>query len=78
MNLEDIEYLKCQEELGEQLLVNFTQVERVIGEWGVERVIGEWGVERKVMGRKCAEKANVKICWSPKKICEQGKENVDR
>lgn len=69
MNLEDIEYLKCQEELGEQLLVNFTQV---------ERVIGEWGVERKVMGRKCAEKANVKICWSPKKICEQGKENVDR
>lgn len=31
-SLEDIEYVKCQEELGEQLLVNFTQVERVIGD----------------------------------------------
>lgn len=31
-SLEDIEYLKCQEELSDQLLVNFTQVERVIGE----------------------------------------------
>ena len=30
-NPEDIEYAKCQEELGEQLLVNVTQVERVIG-----------------------------------------------
>lgn len=33
-SLEDIEYLKCQEELTNQLLVNFTQVERVIGERG--------------------------------------------
>lgn len=30
-NPEDIEYAKCQEELGEQLLENVTQVERVIG-----------------------------------------------
>ena len=29
---EDIEYSKCQEELGEQLIGQFTQVERVIGE----------------------------------------------
>ena len=29
-SLEDIEYIKCQEELLDQLLVNFTQVERVI------------------------------------------------
>ncbi len=29
---EDVEYAKCQEELGEQLLGQFTQVERVIGE----------------------------------------------
>lgn len=29
---EDLEYSKCQEELGEQLLGQFTQVERVIGE----------------------------------------------
>ena len=31
-NPEDIEYAKCQEELGEQLLETVTQVERVIGE----------------------------------------------
>ena len=31
-NPEDIEYAKCQEELGEQLLESVTQVERVIGE----------------------------------------------
>lgn len=31
-NLEDIEYVKCQEELGDQLLMSFTKVERVIGE----------------------------------------------
>ena len=30
-NPEDIEYIKCQEELAEQLLEQFTQVERVIG-----------------------------------------------
>ena len=30
---EDIEYFKCQEELNEQLLEQYTQVERVIGEW---------------------------------------------
>ena len=30
-NPEDIEYAKCQEELGEQLLESVTQVERVIG-----------------------------------------------
>lgn len=34
-NMEDIEYFKCQEELGEQLLANFTQVERVIGKYVV-------------------------------------------
>ena len=28
---EDVEYAKCQEELGEQLLGQFTQVERVVG-----------------------------------------------
>lgn len=33
-NLEDIEYLKCQEELGDELLVNLTQVEKVIGKEG--------------------------------------------
>ena len=31
-NPEDIEYLRCQEELQEQLLTQHTQVERVIGE----------------------------------------------
>jgi hypothetical protein len=31
-SLEDIEYVKCQEELTDQLLAGFTQVERVIGE----------------------------------------------
>ena len=31
-NPEDIEYAKCQEELGEQLLESVNQVERVIGE----------------------------------------------
>ena len=33
-NEEDIEYVRCQEELQEQLLVQCTQVERVIGEGG--------------------------------------------
>ena len=33
-SLEDIEYLKCQEELTDQLLVNFTLVERIIGKMG--------------------------------------------
>ena len=31
-NVEDIEYLRCQEQLQEQLLTQYTQVERVIGE----------------------------------------------
>ena len=31
-NAEDIEYLRCQEELHEQLLTQHTQIERVIGE----------------------------------------------
>ena len=31
-NPEEIEYIKCQEELSEQLLGQFTQVERVIGQ----------------------------------------------
>ena len=30
-NPEDIEYVKCQDELVEQLLEEFTKVERVIG-----------------------------------------------
>ena len=30
-NPEDIEFVKCQEELNDQLLEQFTQVERVIG-----------------------------------------------
>ncbi len=30
--LEDIEYIKCQEELSDQLFINFNQIERVIGE----------------------------------------------
>lgn len=48
-SLEDIEYLKCQEELSDQLLVNFTQVERIIGEWAGGRIKGEWAGGR-IMG----------------------------
>ena len=40
-SMEDIEYVQCQEELGEQLLVNFTQVEKVIGQSKGQRSIGE-------------------------------------
>lgn len=32
-NAEDIEYIKCQEELADQLLNQFIEVERVIGGW---------------------------------------------
>ena len=32
-NAEDIEFVRCQEQLQEQLLSQHTQVERVIGEW---------------------------------------------
>ena len=35
-NEEDIEFVRCQEELQEQLLAQCTQVERVIGEGGGE------------------------------------------
>lgn len=31
-NAEDVEYMRCQEQLQEQLLTQHTQVERVIGE----------------------------------------------
>lgn len=31
-NAEDIEFFRCQEQLQEQLLTQYTQVERVIGE----------------------------------------------
>lgn len=38
---EDVEYFKCQEELTEQLLEQYTVVERVIGKWCGFRAVSE-------------------------------------
>ena len=41
-NAEDIEFVRCQEQLQEQLLAQHTQVERVIGEQDVCIVKNSW------------------------------------
>ena len=71
-NPEDIEYAKCQEELGEQLLETVTQVERVIGEQlsvsmlqekcggpGVRNHVTDFNGIREVKGEMSVGKAEV-------------------